>query len=380
MEIVFGAEGWRGVTADAVTIPNVRVVSQALADDLLERQAEEQGVVIGYDTRFLSEAFARECAQVLAGNGVSVYLLDTVVPTPLLSFAVRYHGAAVGVMVSGGTRPPEWNGLAWKGPHAGPIMISELKYLAAKVGRSSPRSRSLESAMQQELLRYANCDEPYVHHLLRLTSVSARKKRRLRLVVDAMHGSGGHLLTQALEEFGSEVIPMRMRHDPLFGGCVPDPAIAEQLMPLQEKVKDSGADLGLALSGDGARLAAVDETGRVLTGQELFGLTALHLMRERGWRGSLVKTSDVGKRIVDALGKRFDQRVREVGKGFKNVQDRVQREDVLLAGDGDGNLLIPRHMPERDGLFVGLLLLEHLLWTEQSLAEAVDEMNGIVEK
>jgi phosphomannomutase len=379
MEIVFGAEGWRGVTADVVTIPNVRVVSQALADDLLERKAEEQGAVIGYDTRFLSDTFARECAQVLAGNGVAVYLLDTAVPTPLLSFAVRYFGAAVGVMVSGGHRPPEWNGLAWKGPHAGPIMISELKYLAAKVGKTPPRSIPLEEAVERELVREANCDEPYVHHLLRLTSVRARQKRRLRIVVDAMHGTGGDLLVAALEEFGSDVIPLRMLHDPLFGGGVPDPAAAEQLTLLQEQVKESGADVGLAVSGDGARLAAVDETGRVLSGTELYGLTALHLLRERGWQGSLVKTPNVGKHI-DLLGKRCDQRVREVGKGFKNVQDRVQREDVLIAGEGDGSLLIPRHMPERDGLFVGVLLLEHLLWRERSLSEAVDEMRKFVEK
>ncbi|MBL0387080.1 hypothetical protein JJB07_10500 [Tumebacillus sp. ITR2] len=378
MEIVFGPEGWRGRMADALTIPNVRIVSQALADDLLERQAEEQGVVIGYDTRFLSDTFARVCAQVLAANGVSVYLLDDPTPTALLSFAVRYHGAAVGVMVSGGHRAPEWNGLAWKGPHAGPIMTSELKYLAAKVGKTPPRTMEFEQALEQERVRYANCDEPYVHHLLRLLSLSARKKRRLHIVVDAMHGAGGALLATAFEELGSDVTKMRMRHDPLFGGIMPDPTVDEYLIPLQEKVVESGASFGLAVSGDGARIAAVDEKGRVVSGQDLFSLVALHLLRERGWAGSLVKTSEVSKKI-EKLGNRFDQRVREVGKGFKKVQDRVQREDVLIAGEGNGSLIIPRHMPERDGAFVGVLLLEHLLWTEKGLREALDEMENIVE-
>ncbi|KEO82711.1 hypothetical protein [Tumebacillus flagellatus] len=378
MEIVFGPEGWRGRTADALTLPNVRIVSQALADDLVERQAEEQGVVIGYDTRFLSDAFARVTAQVLAGNGVSVYLLDAPAPTPLLSFAVRYHGAAVGVMISGNHRAPDWNGLAWKGPHAGPIMTSELKYLAAKVGRTAPKTMEFEQALEQELIRFANCDEPYVHHLLRLLSVSARKKRRLRIVVDGMYGAGGELMATAFEELGSDVIRMRLRHDPLFGGIAPDPAVSEYLTALQEKVIETGADFGVAISGDGGRLTAVDEQGRVVSGQDLFSLTALHLLRERGWSGSLVKTSDVSKKI-DRLGDRYEQRVREVGKGFKKVQDRVQREDVLAAGESNGSLIIPRHMPERDGLFVGVLLLEHLLWTEQSLSRSLDEMRTIVE-
>lgn len=379
MEIVFGAEGWRGMMADAITIPNVRIVSQALADDLLERQAQEQGAVIGYDTRFLSETFASECARVLAANGIAVYLLDTAVPTALLSFAVRYLGAAVGVMISGGTRVPEWNGLAWKGPHAGPIMISELKYLAAKVGRTTPHLLSFDEALAKKQVSYANCDEPYLHHLLRTINVSKRHRRRLHLVVDAMHGTGGTLLLQAFEELGCSVTAMRMEQDPLFGGTAPDPAVEEYLIPLQEKVAVEGADLGIAVSGDGSCIAAVDERGRVLGGENLFALIALHLLRDRGWSGTLVKTSDMGKRI-DKLGSRFEQRVREVGRGFKHVQDRVQREDVLIAGEGNGSLLIPRHLPERDGLFIALMLVEHVLWTEQSLGDAMDEMSKLVEK
>lgn len=370
MEIIFGTEGWRGQIADTFTIRNARTVCQAMADDLLELGKAAQGVVIGYDTRFLSDRFARECAQVLAANGIPVYLLDSVTPTPLLSFAVRYLGAAAGLMITASHNPADWNGIKWKGPHAGPVREDDVRRMAAKVGKSAIQTISFEEARRAELIRLTNCDAPYFSQMLRFVSPALRRKRPLHVVVDAMHGAAGNYFAKALEEVGCQVTHLRSEADPTFGGVNPEP-IKKNLGRLIDKVAEVGADLGLATDGDGDRLGAVDSEGHFISPQLLFSLLVLHLVKERGWSGSVVKTfSTTG--MIDRIAKQYRRPVAEVPIGFKYICDRMQRDEVLIGGEESGGIGIPRHMPERDGIFSALLLIEHLQMTGQSLSEAVE--------
>jgi len=372
MEIIFGTEGWRGEIADTFTIRNARIVSQAMADDLNERGEGGRGVVIGYDTRFLSDKFAAECAQVLAASGIFVYLLDCVVTTPMLSFATRYFDAAAGLMVTASHNPAEWNGIKWKGPHAGPVSESDVGRIAAKVGRRSPQSLSFEEARSQGLIRFANCEQPYLTHMMRFLAPGVRKKEPLHVVVDAMHGAAGAYFAKALEGLGCKVTPIRTEPDPLFGGVNPEP-IKPNLGALTDRVLAVGADLGLATDGDGDRLGAVDERGEFVSPQILFALLARHLIEQRGWTGSVVKTIST-TRLIDKIARLHGAQVREVPVGFKHICEKMQQEHVLIGGEESGGIGIPRHMPERDGLFAGLLLIEHLMLTEQSLRTASDEL------
>ncbi|MGZ4107081.1 MAG: phosphoglucomutase/phosphomannomutase family protein [Tumebacillaceae bacterium] len=377
MEITFGTEGWRGQIADTFTISNARIVSQAYADDLNEQKVAEQGVVIGYDTRFLSEKFARECAQVLAANAIPVYLLDTVTPTPLLSFAVRYLGAAGGMMVTASHNPSEWNGIKWKGPHAGPVSEADVRRMAAKVGKSTVQTMPFDEALEAGLIRKTNCDEPYFSQIMRFVSPSLRKKRKPHVVVDTMHGAAGNYFARALEEIGCVVTKLRANPDPTFGGVNPEP-IKRNLGALREKVLEVHADLGIATDGDGDRLGAIDRQGQFVSPQVLFSLLSLHLLRERGWRGSVVKTfSTTG--MIDQVAGFYDVQLREVPIGFKYVCDWMQREEVLIGGEESGGIGVPRHMPERDGIFSWLLLLEHLMLSEQGLQEAVEALMNLTQ-
>jgi phosphomannomutase len=370
MEILFGTEGWRGQIADSFTIRNVRLVSQAMADDLLEQQTADRGVVIGYDTRFLSDRFAREAAGVLAANGVPVFLLDRVTPTPLLSFAVRYFGAAAGLMVTASHNPADWNGLKWKGPHAGPVAESDVRRMAAKVGKSTVQTLPFDEGLAAGLIRWTNCDEPYFAGMMRLISPSLRKKRPVHIVVDAMHGAAGAYFAKALEEIGCQVTRLRTKPDPTFGGVNPEP-IKKNLGALMEKVLEVHADLGLATDGDGDRLGAVDAQGNFVSPQILFSLLTLHLLRERGWNGAVVKTFSTTK-MIDKIAALHKVPLRETPIGFKHICDKMQEEEVLIGGEESGGIGFPRHMPERDGLFSALLLVEHLLLTGQSLADAAE--------
>ncbi|ASS74929.1 hypothetical protein CIG75_08000 [Tumebacillus algifaecis] len=376
MEIRFGTEGWRGQIADTFTISNARLVCQAIADELHARQTAELGMVIGYDTRFLSDKFARECAQVLAANGIAVYLLDTVTPTPLLSFAVRYLGAAGGLMVTASHNPAEWNGLKWKGPHAGPVKESDIVQMAARVGKSAVQSMSFDSARRARLIRLTNLDEPYFSQLFRFLAPFNSKKRKIHVVVDAMHGAAGNYFARALEELGCQVTPLRTKPDPTFGGVNPEP-IKQNLVLLKEKVLEVHADLGLATDGDGDRLGAVDARGTFVSPQILFTLLTLHLLRERQWSGAVVRTFSTTQ-MIDKVARLHGVALREVPIGFKYICDLMQTEDVLLGGEESGGIGIVRHMPERDGIFSGMLLLEHLLTSDQKLSEAVESLMVLI--
>jgi len=368
MEIIFGTEGWRGQIADTFTITNARIVTQAMADDLLAQGTAEKGVVIGYDTRFLSDRFARECALVLTANGIPVYLMDRVVPTPLLSFAVRYLDAAMGVMVTASHNPAEWNGIKWKGPHAGPIAESDVRRIARFVGQTKPQLMTLQEAKSLGLLRTANCVEPYVAHMMRFLTPAIKKKRPLHVVVDTMHGAAGAYFAQCLQEIGCRVTKLRAKPDPTFGGVHPEP-IKRNLSALIEKVRETGADLGVATDGDGDRLGAVDEQGHYVSPQVLFALLTRHLLAERNWTGSVVKTFST-TRMIDKIAQQQGATVKETPIGFKHICDRMQKEHVLIGGEESGGIGIPRHMPERDGIFAALLLIEHLQMTGQSLGQA----------
>ncbi|HEU4963786.1 MAG TPA: phosphoglucomutase/phosphomannomutase family protein [Bacilli bacterium] len=378
MEIIFGTEGWRGKIADTFTVHNARIVCQGMADDLIEREVADQGVVIGYDTRFLSYTFACECARVLAANGISVYLLDSVTPTPLLSFAVKYLGAAAGLMITASHNPPEYNGIKWKGPHAGPVSEADIRRLAAHVGKTKVRTMPWVEAKAAGLIQLTNCDEPYASALRRFlapvvtTTKGSGSKRKLHVVVDTMHGAAGSYFANALEAVGCKVTRLRHTPDPMFGGVTPEP-IKQNLGLLMEKVLEVHADLGIATDGDGDRLGAVDEQGNFVSPQVLFSLLTLHLLRERGWAGTVVKTFSTTK-MIDRLAKRHAVKLREVPIGFKHITDCMQQEDVLIGGEESGGIGIPQHMMERDGQFAGLLLIEHLLATGHSLSAAVEDL------
>ncbi|MFD2169006.1 phosphoglucomutase/phosphomannomutase family protein [Tumebacillus lipolyticus] len=372
MDIQFGTEGWRGQIADTFTTGNLRLVCQAIADELHAKQVQESGVVVGYDTRFLSDVFARECAQVLAANSIPVYLFDSVTPTPLLSFAVRHLGAAGGLMITASHNPAVWNGVKWKGPHAGPANEEEIAQIAARLGKTAAKSIPFDSAKRLGMIELINLDQPYFDQLLRFLSPTLDRELRLHVVVDAMHGAAGAYFSRALEALGCQVTQVRSDPDPTFGGVNPEP-IPKNLGVLMEKVLEVGADLGLATDGDGDRLGAVDAQGNYVSPQILFALLTLHLLRDRKWSGSVVKTFSTTW-LIDRIADLYEVQMHEVPIGFKHICGLMQAEDVLIGGEESGGIGIPLHMPERDGIFSGMLLIEHLLLSGQQLSDAIDQL------
>ncbi|MFA6002654.1 MAG: phosphoglucomutase/phosphomannomutase family protein [Elusimicrobiota bacterium] len=365
MDIKFGTDGWRGVMARDFTFENVRRVAQAIADYLREEilKAPDRKntpwagpVVIGYDRRFQSDAFAREIAKVLQGNKFNAMLLAESLPTPAVSlFTQRTKG--LGVMVTASHNPPSYNGIKIK--CAGrPAMEPMTRAIEACLDRNQP-TRSAE-------LKEKPGRDAYLQYLRGKADISGIRSRLKRpVVVDYLYGSGAGLLEAAL---GSpRVLAMHAEHDPLFGGLNPEP-IAENLKPLSERVKKEKALMGLALDGDADRIGVVDENGVYLTPCQVFPLIVDYLLERKKLKGKIVQSVSLGyisARIAAARNLPFE----ELPVGFKHVSERLALGDAVIGGEESGGYAWKGCLPERDGLMSALLILEMVTASGRPLSQ-----------
>ena len=363
--IRFGTDGWRGVIADDFTFDNVRVAAQATADYLQLVRSGESGVFIGYDVRFLSPQFARATAEVFAGNGFRVLLMDRPYPTPYVSFEVHRRNLAGGVVITASHNTPDFNGFKVKAPFGGsatPAITAEIEGL---LGRNPVQS-------SREGIEKVGPTPDYPAHLRTLVDWERISKSGLRVVVDSMHGSGGRLLEDLLSETRCEVRTIRGGADPLFGGIRPEPMMP-QLEPLRDAVLDSGSAVGLATDGDADRLGIIDENGAFVSTLQVLPLLLLHLYRNRGWRGAVAHTFSQS-RLVGRIAAALDLEVFETPIGFKNIAELMLEREILLGGEESGGVGLSRHLPERDGLLVNLMMLDLLAWEGKPLSVLIGDM------
>jgi len=377
MPIKFGTDGWRAIIAEEFTFENVRLVAQAIADYILEASEGFPSVAIGFDTRFLSDRFAIEVARVLAANGIAVHLARADCPTPALSYAVRSLGAAGGVMITASHNPPRYNGIKLKTPHgsaAGPAQSRRVEeHLAANLqaGRR-PLLVNYEEALAQGLIRRFDPAPAYLAHLRSLVDMETIARGGLRVVVDVMHGAGRGYMARLLEEAGCEAREIRGEMNPGFGGIHPEP-IERYLGALIEEVANVGWDVGLATDGDADRIGAVDARGRFIDPHRIFALALRYLVEERGWRGAVVKTVST-TRMVDRLAERYGLPLYETPVGFHHIAEIMLSRDVLIGGEESGGITIKGHIPEGDGILMGLLLLEIMATYGQPLHAILAEL------
>ena len=381
--ILFGTDGWRALIAHEFTFANLERVAQAYADFInLPRQDAQQPaarankatatpqVVVGYDRRFLSEKFAERAAEVLVGNGITVALFDTDVPTPLVSWAVRERGAAGGVVITASHNPAEFNGFKIKAPWGGSATRETTVAVESLVDAQTPRRSDLTEAMRGGL---DDSVESYRAQIASYVDLERLRRAEARVVVDPMHGSGGRWVESFLRGGALAVETIRGERDTQFGGVNPEP-IDQNLLPLRERVREAGALVGLATDGDADRVGAVNERGETMTMHEVVPLVLLHLVRRRGMTGGVVRTfsqSVLTKRIAAA----HNLKLHETPIGFKYVADLMLREDILIGAEESGGVGVKGHIPERDGILNSLLLLETIVAAGKSPSELVREMH-----
>jgi len=363
--IRFGTDGWRGVIGEDFTEENAARVVQAVAEVwAAEPGAAGRPLVVGYDTRRLSREVAELAAEVLAANDWAVLLADRPVPTPLVSFTVVDRNAAGGLVVTASHNPARFNGIKLKAAFGGSASPELTARVEGLVGRTPPRRPGPADRARIEMLDLV---PPYLDRLRSRIRPERAPARPLFVVADALHGAADGLLRALVPADWGEVRLLHAEPDPTFGGLHPEP-IPPHTDGLVAEVRARGADLGLALDGDGDRLGVVAGDGRFVTPHEVLALLTRHLVEGRGWRGEVVKGFAVGVQ-VDRVCTRLGLPLHVTPIGFKHVASLMQSRDILIGGEESGGFGFRDHLPERDGLLSALLVLEAVVASGATLTE-----------
>jgi alpha-D-glucose phosphate-specific phosphoglucomutase len=374
LTIRFGTDGWRAVISDEFTFANVRLVAQAVADYLQDQDSAPHEVVVGFDTRFLSDRYAAEVARVLAANGIVSYLTRSDAPTPAISYSVVHLKAALGVMVTASHNPPRYNGIKLKADFGGASLPEQTQEVEGILKHNlekqlEPKVMYYQEALDKELIRRFNPAWAYYQHLGELVNLDTISEGELRVVSDAMYGSARKSIADMLARTRSRVHEIRSEMNPGFGGIHPEP-VARYLTALKAAIRAHQADLGLATDGDGDRLGAMDANGNFVDPHHIFALALRHLVENRGWKGKVVKSLSTTS-MVNRLADRYGLEVIETPVGFNYVADHMLKGDVLIGGEESGGLSIQGHIPEGDGVLMGLLLMEIVAQAHAPLHELV---------
>ena len=373
--IKFGTDGWRARIAEDFTFANVEIVTRALVEYLKTQNAGgELRTVVGYDRRFASELFARRAAEVLAGNGVAVDLFASDVPTPLVSFEVKRRGLDGGVMITASHNPPDFNGFKFKAPYGGSATPAITDLIEKLLGATSPRRLPFDEAQRQGLAGVIEADGDYRRHVESLVAINDLRKSDSLVIADPMHGTGGRWIESMLAGGRIRVETIRADRDPLFGGVLPEP-MPWSLELTSRVVREHGALIALITDGDADRVGALDERGEYVNTHQILMILLLHLVRRKGWKGSVARTfsqSVIVRRIAESYGFRLF----ETPIGFKHIGEIMldPANDFLVGGEESGGIGVRGHIPERDGIFNCLLLLEAVLAAGKNPSEIVRDI------
>lgn len=352
-QIRFGTDGWRAVIAQDYTFDNVRAVSLALAAYLQKHHAEKAkvGAAIGYDTRFLSEEFAKVAAQTLSDCGIPVFLADRDSPTPAIAWATRTKGLATGIMITASHNPPKWNGFKFFNPLGGPAdrdATNALEYFIGKKYAPKTAKAPIEIFDPRPAL---------LEQLQKVIDFDALRKAKGTVVCDFVHGSGRGYVDEILKSCGWKVSKIRDTPDPMFGGMLPDPANPKCHDTLIAAVQKKGADLGLANDPDADRFGVVDGSGQYLTPNQVLALVYVHLLTVRGLSGPVARTVPTTG-LLDAIAKAHGQEVIETPVGFKWLGVAIEEQGAILGGEESGGMSIAGHYGGKDGVLADLLIAE----------------------
>jgi phosphomannomutase len=368
--IKFGTDGWRGVIADDFTFGNVRLVAQASAQYMRSRSKEPLAIV-GYDCRFASEDFAQAVADVFASNGIRTLVFDRPSPTQVASWTVIDRKATGAAVITASHNPYQFNGFKYKTETGSAVptdVIAELERSIAEIGEAPAPDRK----NSRELVSSYDPRPPYYAQIARMVDLDAIKDAGLQIVHECMYGSGYGYIAEMLGGGRTTVTELHNQRNPLFGGINPEP-IPPNIDSTISVMKVGNHDLCICTDGDADRVGIIDETGRFINQLQVFALLMVYLFEARGLRGPVVKTVNMTA-MVDKLGAEFGERVHEVGVGFKNIAPKMIETNALLGGEESGGYAVRGHIPERDGILVGLLFADMMVKSGKSLSALLADL------
>ena len=364
--IKFGTDGWRGLIADDFTFENVRRVAAAIASYVLKYENAKGGVVGGYDTRFLSAQVARVASEIIAGAGIPVKLANDYTPTPAVSYAVKQHGAAGGVMITSSHNPWNWNGVKFKANFGGSATPAIMKRIEEEMAASAEPKGSKAAIEEVDLKK------DYVAAVCAFADMNLIAKTKFKFAVDAMYGSGRGVLPGIFAERGVQYVAIRQELNPLFPGINPEP-IQPHIAMLQETVVREKCDAGLATDGDADRIGAVAEDGSFVDAHKIFSVLLYWLLERKKWPGEIVRAFNTTK-MLDRIAKKYGRTLHETPIGFKYVADLMMEREIMMGGEESGGIGYSRFLPERDGVLNSLLLANAMAEQGKPLGQLVADL------
>ena len=376
MTIRFGTSGWRAVIADEFTFAGVRSVTGAICSHF--GMTSKAGLmVVGYDTRFLGEKFAEECANVISKSSFRVLLCNEPVPTPTISYVIRAKGAVCGINFTASHNPPEYNGMKLSTSDGAPA-LPETTRSVEEIIKKTPLTSGPAKPSKPNGLEIFDARPGYLEDLSTKINFKVIAEAKGRYAFDPLWGTGRGYLDQVLRTHGLEVETIHDRHDVLFGGRSPEPE-ASHLNELRKVVLSKGCILGLATDGDADRFGVIDSNGSFITPNQLIALLFDYLVESRKWEGGAAR-SVATSHLVDRVAQARGLAVYETPVGFKYIGELINENKIVIGGEESAGLSIKGHYPEKDGILACLLAAEAVAARGASLTEQLKELYGRVGK
>ncbi len=370
--IKFGTSGWRGIIGEDFTFENVRIATQGIANYLKKSAQKGTGVIVAYDTRFLSEKFASEAAKILAFNGLQAFLCTRDVPTPCVAYETVRRKAMGAINFTASHNPPEYNGLKFSTSNGAPALPEITKAIENEIHSVQEKKERLDVYEKRELIEEIDPKDRYLNELRTKVDVDALGKSGLRIAIDSLFGTSRDYLDYFLLEAGLEVKIIHNYRDPYFGGFSPE-CNEKNLGELRKVVESEKFDLGLSTDGDADRFGIVDDRNRFVSPNVVLGLVAVYLKRYRNIPGGLAR-SVATTHLIDAIARKLDVPCYETPVGFKYIGELILADKIAMGGEESAGMSMYRHLPEKDGILACLLVAEMVARTGKKLNQLIDDM------
>lgn len=373
-KIKFGTDGWRAIIAKDFTVENVARVTEATAA-WLKKNFEKPSVVVGHDCRFAGELFAETVAKVLANEGIKVYLAKGFVSTPMISYGAVKYGTSLGIIITASHNPPSYNGYKIKAHYGGPLSpekVQEIEDIIPATSSTPVETLKLSDFEAKGLLEYAPLEDLYIEKVEKAFDLDAIRNSGLRLGYDAMYGAGQNVIKRLFPNASM----LHCEYNPSFHGQAPEP-IAKNLREFSELIRTSGTiDCGLATDGDADRIGLFDSKGNFVDSHHIILLLIHYLKKYKGMDGKVCTAFSTTVKIKNMCA-HYNLPLEVVKIGFKYIAGIMVTEDVLIGGEESGGIAVKGHIPERDGIWMGLIIWEFMAKSGKSLNELIEEVYAI---
>lgn len=376
-QIKFGTDGWRAIIAKEFTVENVARVTEGTAA-WLKKNGKSQSVVVGHDCRFAGELFAETTAKVFCAAGIKVYIAKGFVSTPMVSLGARNYGTDLGIVLTASHNPPSYNGYKLKAGYGGPLSpeaIAEIEPLIPEKSSTALETLRLEDYEKQGLLVWVNLEDEYVAHVEKNFDLDAIRNSKLNLAYDAMYGAGQNVIRRLFPD----ATLLHCDYNPSFDGQAPEP-ILRNLQEFSDVIRIAGdIDCGLATDGDADRIGLFDNEGNFIDSHHIILLLIHYMVKYKKMTGKVCTAFSTTVKIRNMCN-HYGLELETVKIGFKYICGIMVKEDVLLGGEESGGIAIKGHIPERDGIWMGLVIWEFMAKSGKSLKQLIDEVYAITGK